>query len=193
VDGLSVEVSVDGAETWTTIFPLGGYPNGFRWTGMQATFTEAVFPLNGLSGPVQFAFRFLSVPPNEGLGWWIDDVQVTGTDDCAATLVAINRFDAIPLSDRPGVRLEWNLSEETGAVIKIERASAADGRRPLVILPWETRSGSYVDDDVVAVADRDPAGQRLPAPGHRVRQQLRREQGTGRTVRRAERLLRLHQ
>ena len=42
-------------------------------------------------------------------------------------------------------------------------------------------------------ADGDPAGQRLPAPGDRVRQQLRREQGTGRTVRRAERLLRLHQ
>ena len=58
VDGLNVEVSVDGAETWTTIFPVGGYSNGFRWTGMQATFTEAVFPLTGLSGPVQFAFRF---------------------------------------------------------------------------------------------------------------------------------------
>ena len=41
-------------------------------------------------------------------------------------------------------------------------------------------------------ADGDPAGQRLPARGDRVRQQLRREQGTGRTVRRAERLQRLH-
>ena len=155
VDGLNVEVSVDGAETWSTIFPLGGYSNGFRWTGMQVTFTEAVFPLDGLSGPVQFAFRFISVPPNEGLGWWIDDVQVTGTDDCAATAVAINRFDAIPLSDRAGVRLEWNLSEETGAAIRIERASAADGRRPLATLPWETRSGSYVDDDVIAGVDYD--------------------------------------
>ena len=45
----------------------------------------------------------------------------------------------------------------------------------------------------VGPADGDPAGQRLPAPGDRVRQQLRREQGTGRAVRRAERLPRLHQ
>ncbi|HZV90634.1 MAG TPA: FlgD immunoglobulin-like domain containing protein, partial [Candidatus Nitrosocosmicus sp.] len=155
VDGLNVEVSVDGAETWTTIFPVGGYPNGFRWTGMQATFAEAVFPLDGLSGPVQFAFHFRSVPPNEGLGWWIDDVQVTGTDDCAATAIAINAFNATSLMDRPGVRLEWNLSEDTGSTVQIERASAEEGRKTLAILPWVSRTGAYVDDQVVAGVDYD--------------------------------------
>ena len=155
IDGLNVEVSVDGAETWTTIFPVGGYSNSTRWTGQQATFTEAVFPLDGLSGPVQFAWHFRSVPPNEGLGWWIDDVQVSGTDDCAATAVAINGFSAIALMDRPGVRLEWNLSEDTGGTVRIERASDAEGRGTLATLPWESRSGTYIDEQVVAGVDYD--------------------------------------
>jgi M6 family metalloprotease-like protein len=149
VDGLTVEISTDGAETWATIFPVGGYSNGDRWTGTQATFAPALFPLDGWSGLVQIAFRFRSVPPKDGLGWWIDDVEVDGTDDCGTTAIAINRFDAIPLADRPGVKLDWNLSEGVGSAIVIERAAYAKERKPLASLAWDSRDGSYEDDDVV--------------------------------------------
>ena len=155
VDGLTVEVSIDAAETWTTLFPIGGYNSAGKYSGTQTTFTEAVFPLTGLTGLVQFAFRFRSTPPNEGLGWWLDDVQVNGTDDCAAIAVAINRFDAVPLLDRPGVRLGWDLSENVGAAIRIERAGSSEARRAIATLPWEARSGTYDDADVTPGAVYD--------------------------------------
>ena len=45
----------------------------------------------------------------------------------------------------------------------------------------------------VGTADREPGNERLRPSRDRVRQQLRREQGAGRALRRAERLPRLHQ
>ncbi|HEY6573300.1 MAG TPA: M6 family metalloprotease domain-containing protein, partial [Candidatus Eisenbacteria bacterium] len=77
-DGLSVEISTDVGLTWQLINPVGGYPTGDRYSGTKAAFTEAVFPLDGYSGVVQIGFRFRSQPPNDGLGWWIDDVTVNG-------------------------------------------------------------------------------------------------------------------
>lgn len=148
-DGLSMEISTDGAETWTLLTPVGGYPNGDRWSGFQPAFVEAKVPLTGYSGIIQLAFRFQSSPANGGLGWWIDDVAVTGDDQCATTDIAITRFDAASIAGRSAVRVAWGLSDGIGGTVGIDRALGAEQRHRIATLPWDTRAGEYEDIDVV--------------------------------------------
>lgn len=148
VDGLTVELSMDGAETWTTLTPVGGYSNGDKWTGTQFTFTEAKVPLTGAVGVVQIGFRFRSAPPNSGLGWWIDDVIVTGDDDCTTTSIAVTRFDATSVSGRAAVRLAWGLADAAGTTVGIDRAGGMESRRRIATLPSDGRDGEYEDGTV---------------------------------------------
>lgn len=148
-DGLSVEISTDGAETWTLLTPLGGYSNGDRWTGFQPTFVEAKVPLTGYSGLVQVAFRFTSSPFTGGLGWWIDDVTVEGDDQCLTTDIAITRFEAAPILGRVAVRVAWGLSDGIGGTLGIDRALGVEPGRRIATLPWDARAGEYEDTDVV--------------------------------------------
>jgi len=148
-DGLTVEASADGGETWVMLEPVGGYSNGDRWSGFQPSYTQAKVPLTGLTGMVQIAFRFRSQPPNEGLGWWIDEVRVTGDDDCSTTGVAIQRFEAEPAVDRAEIRLAWELGHSVGSTITIDRAVGFAARQGLATLPWNERSGSFADRDVI--------------------------------------------
>ena len=150
-DGLSVEISTDGAETWTLLDPAApGYSNGDRWSGTQTSFRPVVVPLTGYSGVVQIAFRFRSSPPASGLGWWIDDVAVTGSDECATTAIEVTRFDATPVSGRAAVLVSWGLADGVGATVGIDRASANAPRERIVTLPWESRTGQYEDAGVSA-------------------------------------------
>jgi len=147
-DGLTVEISTDAGGTWTQLEPVGGYNTFDRFSGTQATFTQVQVPLNGYSGTVQFAFRFRSVPPSEGLGWWIDDVVVVGTASCATTAVAIAAFDAASDASggRPSVRLTWSLSDGAGSTASIERAGDDGPRHPIATLPGG--EGTYRDEAV---------------------------------------------
>jgi len=148
-DGLTVEASTDGGETWSTLTPLGGYSNGDRWTGLQAPlFAQAKVPLTGLSGLVQIGFRFRSNSVNGGLGWWIDDVTVTGDDQCATTSVQITRFDAAAVSGRAAVALEWRLADAIGATLGLDRAFGAEPRRHIAMIPVERNDGAFEDADV---------------------------------------------
>ncbi len=150
LDGLSLEISTDGGESWTLIQPVGGYSNGDRWTGTQLDFAEVKAPLTGYSGIVQIAFRFRSSPSDEGAGWWIDDVFVTGDDECTTTGVAITRFDAAPAVGRAAVRLSWRLAEEVGSALGIDRALGPAPRERIATLPWDAESGEYEDGGVLA-------------------------------------------
>jgi immune inhibitor A len=148
-DGLTVEVSTDGAETWSTLIPVGGYSNGDKWTGFQASFTQAKVPLTGLTGLVQIGFRFRSNSSVGGLGWWIDDVTVTGDDECATTSVQVTRFDAAPVPGRAAVALEWRLADAIGATVGLDRSFGAEPRRRIATLPVEERDGAFEDADVL--------------------------------------------
>ncbi len=148
-DGLTLEASEDNGATWAMLTPVGGYSNGDQWTGFQPAFVQAKVPLTGLSGNVQIAFRFRSQPPNEGLGWWIDDVRVNGTDDCTTTAVQVRRFDATPAPGRHAFLLEWDLAEGIGTTVVIDRSEGFGERQRLATLPWNGASGSYTDEAVV--------------------------------------------
>jgi hypothetical protein len=148
-DGVSVEVSTDGGELWTLLQPVGGYSNGDRWSGFQPSFVMVKVPLTGYSGLVQLAFRFRAAPPGAGLGWWIDDVEVTGDDQCATTAVAVTRFGAEMVPGRAAVRVSWGLADAEGATVAIDRAAVAAPRERIATLPWDSRGGEYEDSAVV--------------------------------------------
>ncbi len=150
-DGVSVEISTDAGVTWTPLLPLGGYPDGVRWSGYQPTFVQATVPLTGYSGTVQIAFRFASQPlTSGGLGWWIDDVVVTGTATCTTTAVAIERFDASSDPAAAGVRLAWRIADPAGARLALDRAPAGGTRVRIAALSAGGAEGSYLDRDVTA-------------------------------------------
>ena len=148
-DGLNVEISADGGNTWAPLNPVGGYPNGDRWSGTQATFSLAEVPLTGYSGQVQIGFRFRSNPPTEGLGWWLDDIVIAGDDACGTTAVAVSRFDAAPIPDG-SVRLTWHVTDAAGALIRIDRESVPGAREPLATVVPDGADGSYEDRSVQA-------------------------------------------
>jgi immune inhibitor A len=150
-DGLTVEISRDGGSTWIQLEPVGGYNTLDRFSGFQSAFTEVLVPLNGYFGVVQFAFRFRSQPPNEGLGWWIDDVRVTGDASCVTTAIGVERFTAEPFTTgaAPSVRLEWSVPFYSDAVIGVDRADGEEPRRRILTLPSEPGAAAVEDRDVL--------------------------------------------
>ena len=89
-DGGNVKISTNNGSTWTLIRPVGGYnglgytsnagiPNESCYTGMQSTWTEAVFNLPISTGQ-QFLLRwhFGSDAAVQQAGWYIDDISGYG-------------------------------------------------------------------------------------------------------------------
>jgi len=150
-DGLWVEISTNSGVTWTPLTPVGGYTTGDRYSGTKASFTEAVFPLDGYSGIVQIAFHFVSVPPNGGAGWWIDDISIDGTAPCAPVSIAIDRFTATAEENAspPRVRLEWALSQGTSATVDLRRSVAGLPQVSIIRIPSFSGEGAAEDVDVV--------------------------------------------
>ncbi len=150
-DGVSVEISADLGETWTPLVPVGGYPSGDRWSGPQPSFVQARVPLTGYAGTVQIAFRFRSQPlTTGGLGWWIDDVAVTGDAGCATTAIAIEGFDARPDPAGAGIELTWRIADPAGARVALDRAVAGGLRGRIAVLTAAEAAGSYLDRGVSA-------------------------------------------
>ncbi|HEU4725723.1 MAG TPA: M6 family metalloprotease domain-containing protein [Candidatus Eisenbacteria bacterium] len=166
-DGLSVEISTDAGTSWNLLTPVGGYTSGDRYSGTKSTFTEAIFPLDGYSGVVQIGFRFRSQPPNDGIGWWIDDVTVTGDAPCAPVDVAIERFTAAAVEDvsPPRVQLEWAIPATTSVTLTIERSSAGIPPGTIIRLPDFSGQGSAEDVNVVPGVQYD-YWLRAARPGH---------------------------
>lgn len=150
-DGLTIEISDDYGVSWNVIQPIGGYTTGDRYSGTKASFTQAVFPLNGYSGVVQIGFRFHSEPPNDGLGWWIDDVTVDGDAPCSAPEVTVERFTAavVPDSSPPRVRISWTVSGLTPVLLTLERAAAGQPPVKIVQFPDFIGDATIYDPNVV--------------------------------------------
>jgi immune inhibitor A len=147
-DGMNVEISTNNGATWSALTPVGGYNTGDKFSGTQSFYSQVRVPLPAVAGPVQIAFRFRSVPPTEALGWWIDDVSVTGTAPCASTAITIARFDVAPATDAsgPAVRLDWSVSGAGNAVVGIDRTGPSEPRHRVATLP--ASDGVYVDRTV---------------------------------------------
>ena len=144
-DGGVLEVSRDGGTTWTDVvaaggvFLKGGYNGSISstdgsaiagrkaWTGGNATgaMTEVVVDVGALAGQgVQFRWRFASDGLVPGVGWWIDDVALTGlATTCNEPPVAVN--DAAVTEEGTAVRIAvlGNDSDPDGDALTVGRVS----------------------------------------------------------------------
>lgn len=91
-DGGLLEMSVNGG-AWTRIAPDGGYPYRIRaggtpgpfaaetpvYSGTSTAWAQATFTVTEQTGMAQFRFRFGSDGATTREGWYIDDVEVSGT------------------------------------------------------------------------------------------------------------------
>jgi hypothetical protein len=121
-DGLSVEISTDAGATWSLLHPVPDYPFIDKWTGTQAAFAQARVPLTGYSGVVQLAFRFRAQLSGGGIGWWIDDVVVTGDATCATTGTEVIPLEAEYDAARSRVVVRWDLGGAGLSTVDIDRA-----------------------------------------------------------------------
>ncbi len=147
-DGLSVEISTDGAASWTLVHPVPDYPSNDRWSGFQGAFAQAKVPLTGYGGVVQFAFRFRSDPSAVGLGWWIDDVAVNGDATCSTTGVEIADFDAVYAPEMGAALIRWDLGGMGYSSVGIDRAPEGGGRARVATPSGYFGPGRYEDRDV---------------------------------------------
>jgi immune inhibitor A len=175
-DGLAIEMSTDNGATWGMLVPVGGYNAMDHFSGYQPSFIQVRVPLPAVAGPARIAFRFRSDSPStnaDGLGWWIDDVTVTGTAPCASTSVSIASFDAVTASDDagPAVRLGWSVSDASTVVVGIDRTGPGEPRHRVATLP--ASDGLYLDRSVtpgsyeywlVATHSEDASAEAGPVP-----------------------------
>ena len=88
-DGANIAISTNGGNTWTIITPAGGYNttniNGLAgesgWSGSTTTWQTASFDLAAYAEQeVMFRFRLGTDGGNTGLGWFIDNFELTGVN-----------------------------------------------------------------------------------------------------------------
>lgn len=86
-DGANVSISTNGGDTWTVITPTGGYSHNSLpgldgqpgYSGNSGSWVPANFNLNAYAGSeVMFRFMFGSDGQVSSIGWFIDNVQLTG-------------------------------------------------------------------------------------------------------------------
>ncbi|MFO7659550.1 MAG: FlgD immunoglobulin-like domain containing protein, partial [Candidatus Cloacimonadaceae bacterium] len=120
-DGGNVSISTDGGSMWQVLYPVGGYNTSLNVyslgeVGYTATvnWAQATFNLNNYANQdVVIRWRFGSNSSVQGLGWFIDDVMISGyyfapgvvsgnvtlDSDLSPTLVRLstgNRFTTTP-------------------------------------------------------------------------------------------------
>lgn len=106
-DGGIVEISTDMGETWTQIFPDGGYPHmivnnaaspfdaNTPCYGATSGWEQATFDLSTYVGSARIRFQFGSDGAVTYEGWYIDDVEVTA--DVASVEIDPGDMDPVPV------------------------------------------------------------------------------------------------
>jgi hypothetical protein len=108
-DGGLVEVSLDGAP-WTQLTPVGGYPYLAREGSNPGPFPQdtpiysgafdwsaARIELVDMHGNAQFRFRFGSDGSQGMEGWFIDDIEIIGSEPPASSAAEGNGRPAVAL------------------------------------------------------------------------------------------------
>ncbi|NLN85887.1 MAG: T9SS type A sorting domain-containing protein [Candidatus Cloacimonetes bacterium] len=105
-DGGNVSISTNDGASWTVIAPLGGYTHSSLsglggepgFSGSIANWQPMQFNLSQYSGQrVRFRFRMGSDTSVNGIGWFIDDFELSGVDQKTGYL----HGTVIPISETP--------------------------------------------------------------------------------------------
>ena len=76
-DRTAVDISTDGGNTWTEVFKLNATN-----TSQNAWVTSSIIPRASFAGEtilIRFRFESVHAITNNFVGWFIDEVQVTGS------------------------------------------------------------------------------------------------------------------
>jgi len=104
-DGGNVKISIDGGNTWSLLYPQGGYdgtanssnvgiPGEQCFTGYHSGYSQEVFDLGDYAGNYAILrFHFGSDGSTVSYGWTIDDVTITGSQNKAACLIGTLTLD----------------------------------------------------------------------------------------------------
>ncbi|MBD3235681.1 MAG: hypothetical protein GF330_03145 [Candidatus Eisenbacteria bacterium] len=158
-DGGMVEMSIDGG-AWEQITPVGGYPYLIRdgsipgpWPAETPVFSgqidwaEAVFEVFGYSGEAKFRFRFGTDGADTREGWYVDEVEWSGTsqdpqDAGDWTPVALRPIvqQNQPNPFRPQTVIGYRLPESGRASLRIFDAS---GRAVRTLVDGEHTAGMH--------------------------------------------------
>ncbi|MEM9531943.1 MAG: S8 family serine peptidase [Pseudomonadota bacterium] len=166
-DGVVVEISSDGGQTWDDLPPEGGYPSDFSETepngdgvpinqcgypasqgafnGVQEQFTEYRSSLSAYAGQtVQIRWAFSSDPGLEFEGFYLDNIQVTDAStpaSCSASGLSSN------------ISGPWFNADQSGHGWLIELLEGGAGEPDLVNAYWYV----YQDGNPVWLIGTGPA------------------------------------
>jgi predicted glutamine amidotransferase len=174
LDGGIVEASINGGP-WSQIFPATGYdfvigegyppgpfPPGTPVFAGWWNWRQSIFELDGYTGTVQFRFRFGSDGERGQEGWYLDDIQVLGTN------VSSDAAEPTGAPPAPALRVGGPspFRESTALLLDIPRA----GRVDLSILDLEGRVLRHLVQGTTAAGShrivwdgRDQAGRAVPS------------------------------
>jgi hypothetical protein len=158
-DGGMVEMSVDGG-AWQQITPVGGYPYRIRPGGTPGpwpaetlvysgniSWAPAVFEVTGLTGQACFRFRFGTDGADVREGWYIDDVEWSGTtvdpqgsDDWAPVVLHPSVEQNRPNPFRPQTVIAYRLPERGPVTLAIYDAA---GRVVRTLMDGESSPGVH--------------------------------------------------
>lgn len=161
-DGGNVKISTNNGSTWTVIRPVGGYnglgytsnagiANESCYTGLQSTWTEAVFDLPVSSGQ-QFLLRwhFGSDAAVQQAGWYIDDISGYGFTNGLSGITegsqSVNHLTTMLYAPKPNpafngiTHISFSLAEPNKVSIQIYDAS---GRIVKTLVNSQLTSGIY--------------------------------------------------
>jgi len=173
-DGGLVEASINGGP-WSQLYPSTGYdlviqdayppgpfPPGTPVFAGWWTWRQAVCEIDGFTGTVQFRFRFGSDAERGAEGWYLDDIQVFGTN---VSTDASEPGDA-PLQTALRVGGPSPFRETTAILYDIARAGPIDlaildleGRVLRHLVRGDARTGRHR----IVWDGRDEAGRAVPS------------------------------
>jgi hypothetical protein len=168
-DGARLELSVNGS-VWQAIAPDGGYPYRIRtggtpgpfpaetpvYSGTSTAWAQATFTVTGQTGMAQFRFRFGSDGATAREGWYIDDVEVSGTggsgqgaEEWRPVALRTALMQNTPNPFRPSTLIAFELPSAQTVSLKVFDAQGrlvrtlAEGTRPegLQRITWDGADG----------------------------------------------------
>jgi hypothetical protein len=177
-DGGLLEMSVNGG-AWTRITPDGGYPYRIRaggtpgpfaaetpvYSGTSTAWSPATFTVTEQTGMAQFRFRFGSDGATTREGWYVDDVEVSGTggggaegvEDWQPVALRPALLQNAPNPFRPSTLIAFELPAAQTVSVKV---FDAQGRlvRTLAEGPWDVGIHRIAWDGTDARGALQPSG-----------------------------------
>ncbi len=152
-DGAWVEITSDGGVTWTTLEPIGGYPDTVDpdnpylpsgapvFAGALSGWSQSRFDVSSFSGSVVKIRFHIWQDPGESVsrssGWFIDEVEVTAQKTCHIGVLSLDSSE-YGCSSSPEIHLADTDLNRSSSVIDTTTVVASSGSDQTTVQLMET-------------------------------------------------------